>query len=216
MTIEDVIKNRRSIRKYASKKVHKKDVLEMLDIALWAPSACNRQAHKVIFIEDKKILRELVYLGSAPFLKNAPAVLLFLYDDIGDNIAYYDDIQSSSALIENFLLVASSRGFGACWVCHLPPKRTLRKLFNIPAGVNPIAAVSIGYIEKQPSVVPRKFFAKDIFFEGELPLGIYIPEKNLKLLIKRILRIIFYLFPPSIRYRVSSYVDKKFVKKFKN
>ena len=164
MDIKDAITNRRSVRRYAIKKVNKKDILEMLEIAMWSPSACNRQAHKVIYIENDQIKKKLVDYGATPFVKDVPVLLLFLYDDIGDNITYRDDIQSSSAFIENFLLLATEKGFGACWICQLPSKRRLRKIFNVPKGIAPIAAVSIGYSVKKPFVVPRKYKLEEIFF----------------------------------------------------
>ncbi|KPA09287.1 NADH dehydrogenase [Candidatus Magnetomorum sp. HK-1] len=217
MDIENIIKNRRSVRKYrTSQSVKKEDIIEILELAMHSPSACNRQAHKVIYIQKKEMLEKLVEQGAALFLKKASAVLLFLYDDIGDNIEYKDDIQSSSALIQNFLLLAHSKGLGACWVCHLPPKRRLRSIFNIPKGITPVAAVSIGYPEKIPAVVPRKHKITDIFFEENLPQGIKVNERDLKLFVKRILRKIYYILPVFISKWLITLTDKHFVKKFKN
>jgi len=217
MDIENIIKNRRSVRKYkTSDSIKKEDVINILELAMHSPSACNRQAHKVIYIQKKEMIEKLVEQGAAMFLKNASAVLLFLYDDIGDNIEYKDDIQSSSAFIQNFLLLAHSKGLGACWVCHLPPKRRLRSMFNIPKGITPIAAVSIGYPEKAPAAVSRKYRITDIFFEENLPQGIKINERNFKLFFKRILRKIYYILPVFISKGLVSLKDKYFVKKFEN
>lgn len=216
MDIDEVILTRRSIRKYAPKKIEKEDILSILELAMWSPSACNRQAHKVIYIEKGETKKKLVDSGGAPFLKNVPAVLLFLYDDIGDNVAYRDDIQSSSALIENFLLLAHSRGFGACWTCHLPSKGKLRKMFNIPRSITPIAAVAIGYPDKKPSIVKRKYKVEEVFFEEKLTPGIKTPEKNFALYLKRNFRKLYYILPVSIQKRLNPYVDKLFVKKFEN
>ena len=216
MDIEEAIVSRRSIRRYASKKINKEDILKILEVALWAPSACNRQAHKVIYIENKKTKQELVDLGAAAFIKNASAVLLFLYDDIGDNTGYRDDIQSSSALIENFLLLCHAKGYGACWTCHLPSKNKLRKIFGIPRGINPIAAVSIGYKVRQPIVVQRKQRVEQIFFEERLPTRIKVHDRNLALFVKRILRKAYYLLPGPILKKLYPYVDNFFVRKFDN
>lgn len=216
MDIEEVILTRRSIRKYTTQKVKKEDILSILELSMWSPSACNRQAHKVIYIEKEETKKKLVDNGGAPFLKNVPAVLLFLYDDIGDNIAYRDDIQSSSAMIENFLLLTNSRGFGACWICHLPSKRKLRKIFNIPRGITPIAAVSIGYLGRKPSIVKRKHKVEEIFFEEKLASGLKVPERNFTFFVKRYFRKFYYKLPVFIQRRINPYVDKIFVKKFEN
>lgn len=216
MDIEEAIKSRRSIRKYTPTTVDKDDILAMLEVAMWAPSACNRQAHKVIYIEEEETKKTLVNLGAAPFLRNATAILLFLYEDVSDNIAYDDDIQSSSALIANFLLLAHAKGLGACWTCQLPSKDKLRKMFNIPKAITPIAAVSIGYPRRKPALVPRKYKVEEIFFEESLPSGITIPDRNLILFLKRILRKFYYFLPPSIQKIINPFVNKIFVKKFTN
>ena len=216
MDIEEAIINRRSIRKYAPTKVNKEDILDILEVAMWAPSACNRQAHKVIYIENEQTKKNLVDLGAPPFLKNAPTILLFLYEDTSDNIAYKDDIQSSAALIENFLLLAHARGFGASWVCQLPPKSKLRKMFNIPNTITPIAAVSIGYPIRKPTTVPRKYKVGEIFFEERLPSEIKVPDRNLTLFTKRIFRKCYYFLPVSIKKRINPLVDNFLVKKFEN
>jgi nitroreductase len=216
MDIKEAIKSRRSIRRYLPKKVEKKDILGIMEIAMWSPSACNRQAHRVIYIENDLTKRKLVDCGAAPFIKDVPALLLFLYDNIGDNIAYRDDIQSSSAFIENFLLLAFEKGISACWVCQLPSKRKIRKLFNIPRGISPIAAVSIGYSDKKPVIVPRKHKLEEIFYDEKLPNGIKVSGINSNLYIKRVLRICYYLLPVFIQKSINSFIDKHFVKKFKN
>ena len=216
MDIEGAILTRRSIRKYTPKKVKREDILSILELAMWSPSACNRQAHKVIYIEREETKKKLVDNGGAPFLKYVPVILLFLYDDTGDNVAYRDDIQSSSALIENFLLLAHAKGFGTCWICHLPSKRKLRKMFDIPRGITPVAAVSIGYPGRKPSIVKRKHKVEEIFFEEKLASGIKVPERNFTLFVKRYFRKFYYKLPVFIQRRINPYVDKIFVKKFEN
>lgn len=216
MDIEETIITRRSIRKYSPKKVVKNDILAILEIAMWSPSACNRQAHKVIYIEDQQTKKKLADMGGAPFLKNAPVVLLFLYDDTGDNIEYRDDLQSSSALTENFLLLAHAKGFGACWVCHLPSKKNLRKLFNIPRSIIPVAAVAIGYPARKPSVVTRKHKVEEIFFKESLPSGMIVPDRNFTLFMRRTFRKCYYFLPISVQRLINPLVDKLFVKKFNN
>lgn len=53
MEFFDLIKNRRSIRKYKTQPVHKEDVLKILDAANWAPSAMNRQPWEFLVISGE-------------------------------------------------------------------------------------------------------------------------------------------------------------------
>ena len=55
----DVIKKRRSIRKYAARRVPKEILREILEAARWAPSAHNAQPWRFIVLTDMPKKREL-------------------------------------------------------------------------------------------------------------------------------------------------------------
>ena len=55
----DVIKQRRSIRKYLPRQVSRELVLDVLEAAGWAPSAHNSQPWRFIVLEDASVKREL-------------------------------------------------------------------------------------------------------------------------------------------------------------
>lgn len=59
MTAIDTIKERRSIRRFATKPVSKITVLSVIETAAWAPSAHNSQPWRFILIEDSKVKRLL-------------------------------------------------------------------------------------------------------------------------------------------------------------
>ncbi|MFH1428271.1 MAG: hypothetical protein ABIH39_00850, partial [Candidatus Margulisiibacteriota bacterium] len=107
-----------------------------------------------------------------------------------------------------------SLGIGACWVCHLPPKKELRKLFNIPGHYDPIALITLGKYEKElkPANKPP---VEDIlcrntycFRESATPL-----IASWQLMLRRIARKIYYLVP--FRRLLDKYAGK-YEKKFNN
>ncbi len=57
--VADVIKERRSIRKYAPKQVEEAVLREVLDAARWAPSAHNAQPWRFIVLTDDNLKRKL-------------------------------------------------------------------------------------------------------------------------------------------------------------
>jgi F420 biosynthesis protein FbiB-like protein len=57
--LHDVIRQRRSVRKYLSKEVPRELVLEVLEAAGWAPSAHNSQPWRFIIMEDHEIKQKL-------------------------------------------------------------------------------------------------------------------------------------------------------------
>jgi F420 biosynthesis protein FbiB-like protein len=60
MSLNDVIKKRRSVRKYQPQKVSGEAVLEVLVAAGWAPSAHNSQPWRFIILENPSVKRKLV------------------------------------------------------------------------------------------------------------------------------------------------------------
>jgi F420 biosynthesis protein FbiB-like protein len=59
MSLNDVIKKRRSVRKYQPQKISEEAVLEVLVAAGWAPSAHNSQPWRFIILENPSVKREL-------------------------------------------------------------------------------------------------------------------------------------------------------------
>ena len=103
--------------------------------------------------------------GSAAFLKNVKQAFILMYDNNIDNQEYRDDIQSGAAFIGAFGLIAHSFGIGSCWVCHLPNKSELKRMFNIPRGYEPIALITFGYYRKRVKVVPRKHSVENVIVD---------------------------------------------------
>jgi F420 biosynthesis protein FbiB-like protein len=59
MSLFDVLKRRRSIRKYIDKPVSREFILEVLSAANFAPSAHNSQPWRFVVVEDNAVKREL-------------------------------------------------------------------------------------------------------------------------------------------------------------
>lgn len=59
MSLNDVIKKRRSVRKYLPQILPREAVLEVLEAAGWAPSAHNAQPYRFIILENTQIKQEL-------------------------------------------------------------------------------------------------------------------------------------------------------------
>ena len=218
MNLEEIIKTRRSIRIFQDRKVEFSLIEKIIELATYAPSACNIQGWRFIIVEDEKIKQELVDQGGTILIKNAPNGILILYDNRTKELEYSDYIQSAAAAIQNIHLAAHSLGLGTCWLCHLPPKRKLRKIFNIPRCFSPIAYVLIGYKQKEPVDVPRKHKTKELIGYDEFPTSVPIEKiSRTGLWIKRILIRIYHFMPKFIRVLfLNKYIDKKFVKKFEN
>jgi nitroreductase len=214
----NIINSRRSVRNFTKEPVSKELIAKIIEIAAKAPSACNVQGWQFIAIDSEEIKQKLVDHGGSIVIKNASVGILALYDNRTKNTEYHDNIQSAAAGIENLLLAATYCGLGSCWLCHLPTKRQLRKIFSIPSYYDPIAYILLGYKQKEPVEVPRKYKTEDLVSYNKFrlnPLSKNPPES--KTIIRKLLVKIYYLAPLFIKKRfLNKFLDKYFVKKFEN
>lgn len=217
MDLINLIKTRRSVRIFQDKKIDRETVKKIIEAATYAPSACNVQGWRFIVIDDEKKKQEIVDNGGSINIKKAPLGILTLYDNRTKNTEYLDNIQSGAAAIQNMLLTVHNLGLGACWICHLPSKRDLRKIFNIPKTMSPVAYILIGHKKQESREMPRKYNLGELIGFNEFSSNINQGEKQSNLLIKKILTKTFLLLPAFIKKRwLNKYLDKNFVKKFKN
>jgi len=156
MELKEAIFGRKSIRKFTSRPVDDSIIKELIESAIYAPSASNKQAWKFIVINNEEIKDSIcernggVVRKGAQLISQAPAGILVLYrNDVSNNYGQYKDtIQSASAAIQNLLLAAHEKGLGGCWICKLPLQSHLRKILEIPKYYDVIAYVALGYPEE--------------------------------------------------------------------
>lgn len=218
MDFLDVIRSRRSIRFFKELEVEEEKIKKIIDVATEAPSACNRQDWRFIVVTDQSLKNLIVDAGGAVIIKTAPAVIFALYPNITSNTEYQDHLQSAAAAIQNSLLAINYYGLGGCWICHLPSKKMLRKILNIPGNFDPVAAILVGYPAKEPSKINKKNCAEQIISYNKFyfPQAVGISKENF-IIIKKILIFIYKRTPLFIKKIIlNKFVDKKFVKKFDN
>jgi len=159
----ECILKRRSVRKYLKKDVPDKAILDILEAAMAAPSACESDPWEFIVVREKATKDAMAaILPYGKMLGAAPVGLLVCGDMTrahSGELSYM--IQDCSAAIENLLLAASQLGLGACWLgVHPRPDRieAMKKLFKLPEGVMPLSAIALGHPAERKS--PRTRFKK--------------------------------------------------------
>ena len=144
---------RRSIRKYTTKPVSKKDIKVMLEAAMAAPSASNRQPWHFIVVTDRQTLDRLARAHPyGKMLFEAP-LCITVCGDKTVSPRYW--VQDCSAASENLLLAAAALGLGAVWLGVHPRKSrvdSIKKVLKIPETIVPLNLISIGHPaeEKEP------------------------------------------------------------------
>ena len=66
----EMIKERRSIRKFKDKKVDREIMREIVDISRWAPSWVNYQIARYTLVDDEEIIKKLAIEGVNGFVYN--------------------------------------------------------------------------------------------------------------------------------------------------
>ena len=164
MELKEVLRRRRSIRKYEPQPVPAEVIDRLLAATLTAPSARNTRSTHLLVIDRPELIGRMAEMrdyGSA-FLKSAPLAILVL----GDTTAC-DLWQVNAAISATLLqLACTDEGLGSCWV-HVAgrPRRKeapdgeqaadyLRSFLPIPDHLEPLCAVAIGYSEFHPADLP--------------------------------------------------------------
>lgn len=145
-------KQRHSIRQYENKEVPIDLVKNAIEVALTAPSACNRQAMRFIIIQNKEKLSKTVNLpiGCNTFSDNIKLMVLL----IGDLSAYFDERDRHLIYIDgglasmSFMLALETLGLSSCpinWPDIEDKEETAAKEFNLKPHEKGIIFFSIGY-----------------------------------------------------------------------
>jgi nitroreductase len=162
----EIIKSRRSIRKFAAKDVPIELIKKIVDAGRWAPSAMNQQPWEFILMrsaEKKRKVREIYgnvrkergfYEQDTSFLENGVLVLACAKRNA------HGAIFSTALAVENMLLAAEALGLGGI-VMTAPigtdnARKELRELCKIPEEIDLIALLAFGYKAEEPVAKPRR------------------------------------------------------------
>ena len=124
MELKEVLKARRSIRKYKDEPVSKEDIDYLLHAAMSGPSACNRTPWEFYVITNKETLEKLRKASRFSNI-NAPLAIVVcgnLSRALPSQLSPYW-IQDCSAATENILLAATDLKLGSLWCGIHPQKR---------------------------------------------------------------------------------------------
>ena len=159
---QQLVKNRRSIRRYLEKPVEREKILTCIEAARLAPSADNVQPWRFLIIDDPELKSQLakeVFSGIyyiSKFAAKAPVLIMILarLDIIANRIGkqiqninfYLIDVGIAG---EHFVLQAEELGLGTCWIGWFNSRKA-RKFLKIPRKYKIVSLMAVGYYEKRP------------------------------------------------------------------
>ncbi len=149
MNVLELLKTRRSIRKYKSTPVEEEKIQKCLEAAQWAPSASNKQPWEFMIVKDNKTRQKLAEMHPyAKFVTESPVVFIPLTDP-SIHAKYH---QSDTALTTlQFMIMAHAQGLGTCWagVIQSPFENEIKRLLGIPEKLHVLALVAVGYPDQE-------------------------------------------------------------------
>lgn len=171
MNMMDAIRQRRSVRAYRPEQIPEDALKIILDAALMAPTAMNRQAWHFTVIQDTDFIDHLVAVNQKGALLaglepaeegyhnfyHAPTAVLLSYET-GDSNAGLN----CGAAVENMLLAARSLGIASVFLGSLgylfatEEADELKKRCGIPENYTYCCAVALGYPSEEWPEMPER------------------------------------------------------------
>lgn len=157
MDLLDVIRARRSIRKYEKDMPSDAEIEKVLEAGRWAPSGLNNQPWRFLVIKNKEKKDSLArFTKYGEIIKSAPVVII-IWLRLLDSYNWDKDLMAVGACIQNMLLEAHSIGLGTCWLGEiLDKKREVREFLNLDKDLELMAVLTLGYPDEEIKTKFRK------------------------------------------------------------
>ncbi|MFX1300166.1 MAG: nitroreductase family protein [Promethearchaeota archaeon] len=169
----EVIKKRRSIRRYKPYDIPNSDLEKILDAARLAPSTNNSQSWRFIVVKNPKIKALLGQPSPQRFIANANAIIVVLgLQQIsccpGNQARWH--VQDPMIAAEHIVLAATALGYGSCWIATYESRPTefiqqVKTELEIPENADIVVLVALGVPDEDPSPRSRKPLGEIAFTE---------------------------------------------------
>ena len=166
MEFREVVRKRRSTRRYTGQPVEREKLQRAMELALLSPSSKNTRSTRLMAVRDLKRVHELGKLrdwGSS-LLEEAGAAIVVLGDEEVSPMWQ----TNASIMATTLQLALVEEGLASCWV-HVGDYQTLKDdpesqrsedyvkelLPDIPANYRVWCVISIGYADYTPKPLPE-------------------------------------------------------------
>jgi nitroreductase len=183
MDIINLIKTRRTIRRFSQEKLDRNLLVDFVEAARCAPAGANIQSLEYVIIDEPKVgadlFETLLWAGHVKPKRNpAPQHRPVAYIVVLTDTAIKDNaVVDAAAAIENILIAAWSKGIGSCWLGAIDREK-ISRILNIDKKYKIDSVVALGKPAEKPvmedaSGADTKYYLDD---NDEL----HIPKRPLK------------------------------------
>lgn len=158
----DLLRTRRSIRKYTQEPVDKKSVEVLIEALLRAPSSRNNKSWEFIVVDDRELLSKLSKAREqgSQFLKDAALGIVMCADSAKSDV-WVEDCSIAAILVH---VTAHSLGLGSCWIqirnrIHtgdMTAEHYVQGLLGLPEHIKVESILSIGHPNEVKKPVGKK------------------------------------------------------------
>ncbi|MBR3785431.1 MAG: nitroreductase family protein [Firmicutes bacterium] len=156
MTLLEIMKHRRSVRKYTGEKIDEDKLQQILAAALLAPSGRAARPWEFVVVKDREMLDRLSISREhgAEMLAGADCAVVVFGDENKTDV-WTEDCCNAMA---HMYLMASALGVGCCWIQGRLRKTAdgamtedyIRGLLDVPSHYRLEAIMSLGIPAEQP------------------------------------------------------------------
>ena len=142
----ETILARRSIRRYTDEPVTAEQVQTLLEAAMAAPSASNRQPWHFVAVQERATLQALADVH--PYGRMLAEAGLGVAVCADPTLSPRHWIEDCSAATENLLLAAAGLGLGAVWIAVQPDRALtvkVRQVLEVPQCIEILCLVAVGH-----------------------------------------------------------------------
>ena len=149
----DLIRKRRTIRRFTEDNISEEQVDTLLEMAMCAPNRLNGQPWHFVVIRDKELQKQIADTYQVrPYVEQAPVVIA-IGANPAESATWMMDI---SAAAENLLLAATAMGLGGAWfgapgtVLWQQTEDLLREALSVPPHIRIPTMLAIGHPAQEP------------------------------------------------------------------
>ena len=162
--IIEVIKSRRSIRRYKEEKIPRATVIEILEAGRWAPSSTNNQPWRFVVIDDETIIQQIasesMAFGINLFVRYAPLIIVIYM------FATHRWVEVDCGICaENMMLEAHSLGVGSCFIGAFN-ESGVKNILGIPANAHVVGLIAFGFPAEVKETHARLSLEELVSFNG--------------------------------------------------
>jgi len=166
MDFTDVIKIRRSIRKFQPDKIPVDVLKRLLEAARLAPTWANKQGVRYVIIDDPIVIEQVGDGIGQKWTKTVPMLIVAFISpkDSGENIngmKYYP--VDGAICLHQLILAAVNEGLGTCWIGFFDEEK-VKSTLNLPNEARIIGITPLGYSRYEPREQNRLPLEKIVFY----------------------------------------------------